>query len=214
MINPSLILLSIAFLMLFAFAEILRKKLNTSSKWTRKIVHSGTGLLTMTFPIVLANHWEVLVLCSSFFTLLILCNKKSLLQSINDVQRKTYGAYLFPVSVYSCFLLQANMANPQLFYVPLLVLAIADPAAAIVGQRFPVGRYHIMGHQKTLVGSIAFASTALLILTIAGFNIQGALTIALLSSLSEALSKDGWDNLTIPMTVALVLFFTPYGILC
>jgi phytol kinase len=72
-----------AFLALFGLAELLYHYLNVKAELTRKLVHAGTGLLTLLFPVMLNNHWLVLLLCSAFAVILLLSLRFNLLRSIN-----------------------------------------------------------------------------------------------------------------------------------
>jgi len=206
--------LSIAFLALFGLAEVLFHKTKLKVEKTRKLVHFGTGLLTMLFPIYLENHWQVLFLCSSFLVLLFLSQKLNLLQSINKVDRKTYGSLLFPVTVYISFLIANHFDDFLFFYLPILILSISDPLAALVGKKYPIGKYVILGHEKTLMGSSAFFISAFLIafgalLTSSSFfcysNFSMAMLIAGIACVSEGLCKNGYDNLTIPVAIMFTL---------
>ena len=210
----NMVYLSFAFLTLFGLAELLFHKTKLKAEQTRKLVHFGTGLLTMLFPFYLASHWQVLVLCSSFLTILIASQKFDLLKSINGVDRKTYGSILFPVIVYTCFLVSVWQDDPLMYYLPIITLAISDPLAALFGKRFPKGKYVILGHQKTLVGSSAFFlsafAIAMLVLNLTPIahslnNLSMALVFALVTSITEAVCKDGYDNLTIPVSAMIVL---------
>ena len=64
------ILLSTSFLVLFACGEVLYHVFKVKAELTRKWSHVGTGFLTMLFPVMLSNHWWVLVLCATFAILL------------------------------------------------------------------------------------------------------------------------------------------------
>jgi len=206
--------LSSAFLALFGLAELLFHKAKVNSEKTRKIVHFGTGLLTMLFPIYLSSHWQVLILCSSFLGILFISQKFDLLKSINKVERKTYGSLLFPIVVYSSYLVASIQQDLLMYYLPILILAISDPLAALLGKKFPYGKYVFLGHEKTLVGSSAFFVSALLISaaflhstpivhTLSNFSM--ALMVAGVACITEALCKNGYDNFTIPVAVMLTL---------
>lgn len=206
--------LSVGFLALFALAEVLFYKTKMKAEQTRKLVHSGTGLLTMLFPVFLVSHWQVLFLCSSFLGILLLSQKFDLLRSINGVDRKTHGSILFPIIVYSSFLVAEWHQDLLMFYLPILILAISDPLAALLGKKFPHGKYVFLGHQKTLVGSSAFFLSAFAISAVALYstpimhslsNFSMAFTIATIACVTEALCKNGYDNLTIPVAVMVTL---------
>lgn len=213
----SMLLLSAAFTLLFGLAELLWRKAGWKAEQTRKLVHAGTGILTILFPIMLSSHWWVLVLCSGFFIILVGSIYWGWLPSIHAIERKSLGSLLFPVSVYICFLFyEMNGALLALFYMPILVLAICDPIAAMVGTRFPIGKMQVLGGRKTLAGTSAFFIAALAVIYFCcmvwpvAFTTPKALTIiaiALAATLAELISKNGSDNLSIPLIMIFILYF-------
>ncbi|TNE30124.1 MAG: phosphatidate cytidylyltransferase [Bacteroidetes bacterium] len=207
--------MSVAFLSLFAISEWLYVKGKVAVEITRKISHIGTGILTLAFPVVLTNHWEVLILCSSFLILLVLSIRFEFLKGINNVERTTYGSVLYPVAVYLVYLVYAETGNLGHFYAPILILAISDPVAALVGRRWPLIPFSVAGETKTVAGSVAFSLSAFFITGIIWMmeseplsvqSIFTVLAIALISALTEAVSRKGWDNLSIPLSVLLVIW--------
>lgn len=207
------LILACCFLALFALAEGLYHFGKVKAEWTRKLVHIGTGLLTLLFPVVLVNHWQVLFLCASFLLILLASLKLGWLPSINAIDRFSYGSILFPIIVYLLFLV-FQMAGKGLivFYLPILVLAICDPVAALVGKRFPLGKYQVLGCGKSLAGSLAFWVSALVVTTITvfalnhdPFGMQLVLLVPLIATAAEALGVKGMDNFTIPASVVLTL---------
>lgn len=208
------ILLALAFGVLFATAEWLHHARKFKAEVTRKVVHICTGLLTMTFPFLLKDHWHVLFLCGSFLVILLLSMRWGLLRSINGVARETRGSLLFPIVVYGCFLVYRHFGLYVFYYLPILILACCDPMAAFVGKRWPRGRYTFLGHTKTLSGSAAFLITALA-LGIFLFlwaeearpmeAIALAAIVAVVTTVAEGLSHKGYDNLTVPLGALAVL---------
>ena len=207
-------LLGLAFLSLFLAGETMKHIFDIKVEWTRKFIHTSTGMLSMVFPLLFNSHQPVLLLCSSFLGLLLFSKRKSLLSSINGVSRKTYGALLFPVSVYLCFVIQNMTGKVVHFYLPILILSLSDPLAALVGQRLPVGIYRIMNHKKTLSGSFAFFISAFVLSILYGYDASQAIFLGLIATLSEAVSKDGWDNLSIPLTILLGMLFINGPVIC
>jgi dolichol kinase len=221
------ILLASAFLLLFGLTELLYHKLKVKVELTRKLAHFGTGLLTLLFPVMLGNHWFVLLLCASFALILLASLKLNMLKSINAIDRKSYGSILYPVAVYSCYLFYNYHSNKNgklpdsyiYFYLPILSLAICDPLAALFGKRFPYGKYKVACGTKTIVGSSAFYLSSVVLSVIMltffathslsfAFILRTSILIAATACLAEALSGKGTDNLTIPVSVlaALILF--------
>ena len=200
----------LVFILLIGFAEYMYHKIKVKAEITRKLVHLGSGVLSLSFHFHFGELWPVLFLCGSFFGILLLSQKTNLLKSINAVSRKTYGATLFPITVAVCFIIQLITGQLTSYFLALLVLSISDPLAALVGKRYPIGIYSIGGHQKTLLGSLAFflsayAISSLVLVCIGteytlGF-IGSCLVFAAVSTILEAISKNGLDNLTIPLSI-------------
>lgn len=217
------IFLAVCFLVLFGLGEWLYHKIKVKVELTRKLVHFGTGLLTLLFPLMLDNAWAVLFLCGSFAFILFFSLKYNLLKSINAIDRKSHGSISYPIAVFGCYCFYEWYAGWPLrngdallaFYLPVLTLAICDPIAALSGKRWPLGPYKIGSEKKTLMGSAMFVFSAFLLsfalLQCLGFlddpieNCLAAAMLAIVSGLSEGLSRRGLDNFFIPFSVIVVL---------
>jgi phytol kinase len=210
----NMIILGGAFLALFATAELLYHKFGVKAEITRKFVHLVTGLLTMLFPPMLDNQWYVMALCGSFLLILLTSMALKLLPSINAVDRVTRGSLLYSIVVYCSFLVFLHFDQFVFYYIPILILAICDPIAALTGKRWPIGKYTIFGQTKTMMGSSMFlisaVITSFLLFTYVdqvavGSAILLSLAVALATTLLEAISHKGYDNLTIPAAAMGVL---------
>ncbi|MEM6696861.1 MAG: phosphatidate cytidylyltransferase [Bacteroidota bacterium] len=210
----NILYLALAFLALFASAEWLYHKRGVKAEVTRKYVHIATGLLTMLFPLMLENHWLVLLLCGSFLLILIASLRFNLLPSINAVDRKTSGSLMYPIIVYGCYLVYSRYDQFMFYYIPILILALCDPIAAFVGMNYPVGKYQTFGKTKTWSGSLGFFGVAvviclLLMISVEGMIFTAALPIAIAvgatTATAEALTHGGYDNFTIPVSAVAVL---------
>lgn len=211
----TILIFSGVYLLLFATAEIAYHFLKVKVEYTRKYVHFFTGIISLFFPIYLNGPAELLILCGSFAVLLLLSLRFNFLQSVNAVERKTRGSILYPVVVIICFMCFWYKDSYSLFFVPILILAISDPLAALVGKKNPLGPYSIMGNSKTMMGSIVFLASATAI-AFGGlyltepFNgylsmIGIALVIGITTTFSEAISSSGYDNLAIPIAAVVPL---------
>lgn len=202
-------ILSGAFLSLFALAETLYHYFNAKVEITRKIVHFGTGILTLLFPLLLDNHWLVLALCGSFAVILLISMRFNFLKSVNAIDRKSVGSIAYPVAVYGCYLAYNYFEHQYAyFYIPVLILAVCDPIAALAGKKWPLGKYNIRNSSKTLMGSGMFFLSAFIVIVVLSLMehtmtriVMRGLIIALFSTVSEAVSGRGYDNITIPVSV-------------
>jgi len=196
------------YILLLIFCEFLNRRKNISSEHTRKLAHFLSTLSVLLFPYVFKDEGYVLAICTVFFVLLLIANIKHILQSIDGVGRRTGGSHLLALSVGICYHLSVMLENGMLFTLPILILAICDPIAGIIGKCF---RSRRILNEKTLAGSLAFLFTSLCISLFYLSTIQYksvfvvSLIIALTASIIELLSPRGTDNLTIPLVVVVIL---------
>lgn len=213
--------LSASFLALFGVGEWLYRGFRVPAEWTRKWSHIGTGFLTMLFPLTLHSHRSVGLLCGSFLVILVLSKRFRLLPSIHAIDRESYGSHSYPVVVYACFWVWEKMAAPvSVFYLPVLTMALADPAAAFLGRRWPRGGFSVWSDRKTLTGCAGFFAVAygLAVFLFPQENLPltsllaKAAAVALAATLAEAFSTKGFDNLSIPLAVLGMLYLLlPHG---
>ncbi|MBW6537164.1 MAG: phosphatidate cytidylyltransferase [Mariniphaga sp.] len=208
----------VAISLLLVFNEMIYRRLGLKGEVTRKFAHFTATLSTITFPYLFEDHWYVLFMAVAFFILLFVSRHRSYLKSIHDIQRISIGSYLLPVSIYLMFLVSHQLENKFLFILPMLVLAICDPVAGILGINLQQYNNNIklFGRQlqKTWLGSLSFFISCFVISIIALYFNQEqinlrifmiAFTVAFVSTIVEMLSWKGSDNLLIPMSVLLVL---------
>lgn len=212
-------ILSGCFLAVFGTAELLFHRMRWKAESSRKFVHIFSGLLTLLFPILLKDHIYVLVLCGSFAILLLTSMRFSFLKSINGVERKTWGSIAFPAAIYGCFLYYVHTGELVSFYLPVLILALCDPIAAVTGKKWPKGRYRSGQGTKTMTGSAFFIISAFLIgivlFVLSGQELSARLTttciaVAIAAGFTEGITGHGFDNITIPLAVITILHF--YGV--
>ncbi len=208
----------VALSLLLVFTELVYRRLGVKGEVTRKFAHFTATLSTVTFPYIFNDHWYVLTLAVIFFVLLYISRNGVQLKSIHDIERISVGSYLLPVSIYLTFLISFNLNERLFFILPMLILAICDPMAGILG--LEVQKYNhkirLFGWklQKTWLGSGSFLVSSFMISIIAlYFNRMTldlktfwlALGIAVIATLAELISWRGSDNLFIPMSVLVVL---------
>ena len=203
------------FLIVFGIAEFGFHTLKIKAELTRKFVHFSSGIVCLSFPFFLSNHWLVLLLCANFMLVLFISERFGYLQSIHAVGRKSYGSFLFPVSIYACFICFQHFGNPAYFYLPIVILSACDPVAALVGKRWPFGKFAVGNSHKTLMGSAAFFVSALIIIAMFSIFINQekpsfnlffySFAFAVVTTIAEALSRNGTDNFSIPLAVIICL---------
>lgn len=211
----------IAFILLLTFNEMMYRRLGLKGEITRKFAHFSATLSTIAFPFLFTDHWYVLALAVFFFILLFFSRNKTALKSIHDIDRKSVGSYMLPVAIYLTFLIYIEFGEGQkiIFVLPMLILAISDPAAGILGLNLQRYNHNIelpgFQSKKTWLGSGSFFVSSLIISLFAlyfyrtVFDLKTfwlALGIALVSTITELFSWRGIDNLSIPVSVLIMLF--------
>lgn len=203
---------------LLVFNEMVYRQLGLKGEITRKFAHFTATLSTTTFPYLFKDHWYVLAMAAFFFIILFISRNGTQLKSIHDIDRKSVGSYLLPASIYLTFLLSHLLENKFLFILPMLILAISDPMAGILGLNLKKHNYHIrlfgMRLEKTVLGTLSFLISSFLISLVAlyfhrmAFDLKTfwlALLVSIFSTLSELFSRKGFDNFLIPFSVILTL---------
>lgn len=177
----------------------------------RKLFHLGGGMLALPLPWLFSSPGPVIVLAG--FALLILGMLRAVPflrrgpgQVLAAVERNTVGEFCFILSLVVLFVVAHD--TPLLYGVPLLVLALADAFAALVGRDYGKHFYTVKGGTKSIEGSLAlfvaaflcvhvpvllFTDTPRLETVLIGTN------IGLMVMMAEAAAWWGLDNLIIPL---------------
>jgi dolichol kinase len=89
---------------------------------------------------------------------------------------------------------------PRAAEAAIVVAAVADPAAALVGSRFGGGAV------KSLPGSLACACATVLVLAVFAVAPAGLAVAAVGAAVAERAPWRGADNVTVPVVVAALLW--------
>lgn len=196
------------YILLLLFCELLNRKAHVPSEYTRKLAHIASTLSTLFFAKAFTDYRYVLILCLAFFIMLLIANMRRMLHSIDGVGRRTGGSYLLALSVGITYCVSVQSGNNMLFTLPVLILAISDPLAGIVGNRIKSKR---LFNRKTVAGSLSFLISSYTI-SLIYLNVSYhehvwmiSAVVALVATLTELISPRGTDNLTIPLVVVGIL---------
>lgn len=208
------------FLALIFAVKLVRRTARIPS--ARKAFHMANGVMCLTLP-WMSERWEPIALASAAAVILIAGmrvyrRRRSGCDFLYDTSGlDSFGELLFPVTV--LLLTVVTRLEPLMFVAPMAVLTFADSSAALVGSRF--GRTNISpdpSNRKTLAGTHAFfgASFVSLALSLAllgtgslARSVVISLTLSSAAAAAELYSKHGFDNLTVPAAVWLMLKLLP-----
>ncbi len=192
-----------------------RRKL--SAEASRKALHVTMSAVSLALPWLFDAAWPVVVLAVLATAAMLAVRFVPALRDdvggvLHEVGRQSLGDVCFPLAVLVLYLLAAD--SPVLYAIPLLLLGLADPAAALTGVRHGLAPYTTVDGKKSREGSVAFAFVAflcvhvpLLLFTPIGRpeSLWVAAIVAILATIVEAISWRGLDNLFLPVGTYTVL---------
>jgi len=205
-------------LLVMAAAELVRKSYPGRQEFTRKLVHMATGLLVAAGCLVLQSKWPLVTIALFFVGFNIVALRNGWLSGLHDTLRPTLGTVFYPFA-FLVLLLWLWEDYRGVIIIAMVIMAVADAAAALVGRRARRPRVYRFGAEaKTLQGSITMF---LVSLAIAWFGLCFLLSLphgcwrlalmavaaALVATACEAISFSGSDNLTVPLGSAFVLHY-------
>lgn len=200
------------YLFIFMLGEIVKRRIPSNPEIARKSVHLLGGITALVFPYYIASHWTVLALSASFCLIILVTKSKGLLQSVHGVGRVSYGGLYYPIAIYLIFFLASQA--PVIYSISILVMAVSDTMAALVGGKYGIFKFDVEGNIKSLEGSIAFLFVTflcvhlpLLLFTTIG-KVEGvliSLIIAILVTGFEVISISGSDNIIVPFGTYFIL---------
>lgn len=196
---------------LFVVIEIASRRFKElSGDTSRKTVHIVAGLMAAFLPNVL-TFTEITALGLFFIGFMAVSKKTHLFPSIHGVTRMTLGEVYYPLAI---ALVAWLFPNPIVYTYAILILAIGDGFAAIIGANLGRHPFSLFGSHKSIEGSATFWVCSVLI-SAATFVAMGGHTagVVVLCSLAfasvltavEASLTGGLDNLAIPLLAALLL---------
>lgn len=224
---PAMLLVLVVLGGLMLGLRTLSKRRGLHPELTRKLLHIGMGLTTLTFPWLFGKAvWAVVTLGVLASVSLYALRCSSALRSrfggvLDGVSRDSMGEIYFPIGVATLFYL--SHGNTVIFVIPVLLLALGDAVAALIGVRYGSLKFETGEGQKSLEGSLAFFLVAFLsahVPLLLGTEIGRAeclligLILGLLLMLIEAVAWRGLDNIFIPLGAFLLLrSFLPLSVL-
>lgn len=166
---------------------------------TRKATHILTGV-TVALSVFYIEHVYLIVLSVMFLLVIALSRKRSLFRSIHDPERSGVGELWYPMGI---LLAALFFPEPTIFMYAVLILAVSDGLAGLIGKFF--GKRRIPGIQapKTYLGTSVFIVTAFglsLLVMSPGVALIAAVSLAAL----ELLSLKGLDNLILPLAAGVI----------
>jgi phytol kinase len=203
-------MLGLIYSYLFVFAilltsELLHRKNILSDEGSRKFIHIGVGNWIVVAPLVFDSLYLILIPPITFIILNYLSFRFDLVKSMErkDKSFRDLGTVYYAISYFLVILFDVLLFDDiKLAILPMLIMAYGDGLSAVIGHRFR--SVTILG-QKSLYGTLTMFIVSL-ILGILFLNTWWMiLLVAVVSTGIELLTPRGFDNLTLPLGVYLIL---------
>jgi len=183
----------------------------------RKLFHICGGLLGLSLPWIFTSIVPVLLVCAAVAALFVALRLVPALRSgagqvLLGVQRESVGEFCYVASF--CLLFWLARGDKLLYSIPILIVALADAMAALIGQEYGKRPLHIAGATKSVEGLVTFFLVAFFCVHVPVLMWGGtpraesllvAVDVAAMVMMAEAAAWRGLDNLLIPLWGYMVL---------
>ena len=212
--------LIISFLYVFTMiglAEVLGKWQKYSVDFTRKFIHIAVGMWIYGTVLLFETPTFAIIPPLSFVVINAISYWKGTFKAMESGERGQLGTIYFPISF--ALIVVFLWKQPHLAAASLMPMTWGDSMAAVVGSRYGKKRYTFWGCTRSMEGSItmlvmSFVATLIPLLLLAPvfIGIPKALGMAgataVVTTLVEAVSPKGADNIGVPVaSVGVLLLF-------
>ncbi len=228
--NVSLMLLCYAYIIvIIVISGRMTRTFHISPKASRKFLHAMIGNLPFVIPFFTVSIYPALVAAPFILITFIASplspfkNLSKKMKGLAEITEEGHhlGLVFYAISYTVLALLFAS--RPYVIAAGILPMAYGDSMASLVGERYGRTKYKLIA-SRSLEGSLAMFLIAFVtvVVSLAFFSaflplsslnwIAAAFAVAAVTTLTEALSPKGSDNLTAPAVGALTLLLLTGGI--
>jgi len=207
-------------LLVIGLAEIMRTRMQWSAENSRKIVHILVGIMIFWARFLFTSPVPAIVIAVIFIGINLATLIRGGFAGMHATDRQSMGTVFYPLS-FLILVLLFWYRDPAILLISFLILALADPLAAQVGETVSHPRTFIVWRDtKSIQGSTALGIAAFII-TVAGLCflrqidshpfpalqtlIIAGVSVGVISAFAESISWGGSDNLSLPLSAALTL---------
>ena len=212
---------AVSFLYFFGLLFMARL-LKSNLELSRKFVHILLGNWWLVVVYFFNSMWTAGIVPFAFIFInyaSVKRNKKGgLLSELERKnEKKSYGIVLYPISMLLLVIISYTIIKqPYIGGIGLLALSYGDGSAALIGQKFNYKSFVVFGNKKTVSGSVGmflatFFSTLIFMMIVQidlpfHIVIPALITVAVISTLLEACTPFGFDNITVPLSAVGVFY--------
>lgn len=132
----------------------------------------------------------------------------------SDENKDGLGTVYFAISLIPLVFLSYGLTNnPLIGLVGFFIMAYGDGFAAIVGKSMKSKEYKVFGCTKTLAGScVMFVMSFIITISVFAYSntellFVKAILLSIITTILEAISIKGTDNITVPVVASLITYF-------
>lgn len=197
---PAPLLLILWFALVLALAVQVRRRWPQQREASRKLVHIGAGGLVPLAAALGIPLAQALPTALAMTVLTAINHRLRLIPAVEDVGRRSLGTVAYGASI-SLLLLLYWRQRPDLVVAGVLVMALGDGMAGLIGPLLPSPRWQVWGQTKSLLGTLTMAVLAVLVLRLSLPDLAWPplLATAAAATALEQISWGGLDNLTVPL---------------
>ena len=204
--------LVLSYIFVFFLIIISKKVEKFGTEASRKFIHIFLGFWWVIAMIFFDNVIWASIAPATFVIINYLSYKYNLIKVMEREKNEGLGTVYFAISLLILSIFSFGVfKRPILGLIPTLVLALGDGLAAVVGKAVKSPTYKIGNSSKSLMGSTAMFITTLILVSIYLFSLGislwlfKAVIISIIATLCEAISIRGTDNLTVPMSMFIMI---------
>lgn len=215
--------LLIAYLYIFGIigiAELLRRWRGYGSDFTRKVIHIGVGMLSWVISLLFDSPWPFVIASATFVIINLVDWRFGIISSMSSGDRSNLGTVYFPLAAAAVAVI--FWESQPLMVAALMPLTWGDGLAPVIGRKYGTHQYTVLGHTRSLEGSAAFFAAGGVFTWLALWLKVGtpeltpveallpALVVIAATTLTEAVSVLGLDNITVTAVAVLILSLWPF----
>lgn len=210
------LLLSYVFVLsILGGGEALRALYSLPPYFTRKIIHIGVGHWLIAAYWLIEARELALIPPFTFIFINYLSTKKQIFKAMES--RESMGTVYYALALFLLILFFWSGSLKVLAITGALIMAWGDGLAEIAGKRWGNKTIPFIPYHKTYMGSATMCIVSFLValstlyffgpwdssITVLSLSIM----VAIAATILEALGGNGWDNLTVPLGSAFLLYF-------
>ncbi len=222
MTNTLGFILCLAYILtIIGVAELLRRRRGYDSGFTRKVIHIGVGMMIWLVPFLFTTPWPFVVACVMFMIINLIDWRYGLIGSMQSRHRSNLGTVYFPLAAAVVALIFWDA--PPLMVAALMPLTWGDGIAPVIGAAYGRRVYRVHTSTRTVEGSAGFFVAGFVFTWLALWVMPGtpeispveailpALVIMAVTTVIEAFSIWGLDNLTVTAAAIIILSLWPFS---